>query len=265
MTDSEGLHRSAPTSGSRAPAARPPSRGRVRGSASAVTRFIRVAYGSPASSPAALGPAPGGRLRSLWRRLSTHGWKSPLGLTSITSVVAVLGLVVSSLFCYNILVRRHYDVLARRSDVEVMLQRRNDVTRNLERAITVERAHEVAVFGDVTQKRTPGRAPPAAAAVGAMPLPAGLPGALPIDRLLAIAEQYPLLRLGDNLQSLMQAVVDVEKDLGGARQAFVTATNEYLHEIHTFPSKLFAGIFGFRDVTFFETSGEAGRLVPLRF
>lgn len=250
----------------------------------AVTRFIRYAYGTEVPArPVHYYRRPS---RQYWQRIWAVHWMSPVGLASITGVAGVLVCLGLGFYCFNTLVKKSIDVQASGARVDVLMQRRNDLTRNLEKAIVAERRHETAVFEDVSHQRFPGRAAPPESAPPAQAVPAPslpvpsplapplLPPALPaasllpglsLEKLLAIVEQYPQVRLSENLQSLIQALVEVERDIGETRKKLVDAMNVYLHEVHTFPSKFFAGMFGFRDVQFFQAGPEAGHLVPVQF
>jgi LemA protein len=213
-------------------------------------------------------------------------WTSPVGLTWIASVACGLACTGLGFYCFNILAKKSIDVKASGARVDVLMQRRNDLSRNLENAIVAERRHETAVFEDVSHTRFPKQALPTEPTLPTQlaPAPSNLapsPGAPPqlpsalaapsllsglsLDKLLAIVEQYPQVRLSENMQSLIQAFVEVERDIGESRKKLVDAMNVYEHEIHTFPSKFFAGIFGFRDVQFFQAGPEAGHLVPVQF
>jgi LemA protein len=210
-----------------------------------VSRFIRSAYGTTTATYEA---------RRIGR--SARPWRGVLIVVGSTLGLAIGGL---GFYCYNLLVRAFIDVQAGRSRVAVLMQRRNDLTRNLEKAIIAERAHEALVFGEATRQRASQRGDRTAAA----PEPnAGALAGLPLDRLLAIAEQYPQVKLSDNMQSLIAALVEVERDLGTSRQKLVDIISVYLHNTHTYPCRWYAWAFGFRDVDFFDATAEAGRLAP---
>jgi LemA protein len=230
--------------------------------ANPVSRFIRAAYGSAL-------PARALRRRT-WRLRYLHlgGWNSPLTWSTACWALSSGILLWIGIYCYNDLVEKLIDIEAGRSRVAVLMQRRNDLYRSVETALRAERAHEASIFSEAAnnplrQKKTPpplpaaGNQPPDAASTGAL-------AGLSLEGLLAVAEQYPSIRLSENVQSLIAAAVEVEKDLGQTRQKLVDVTNIYLHQIHTVPGRWFAWMFGFDDVSFFQASNEAGRFVPIK-
>jgi LemA protein len=194
------------------------------------------------------------------QRIRLRARRFPMRLAGIASAATLILLIPLSVHCYNVLIRRYYDALAAHARVEVLLQRRDDLTRNLERVVSAVRTHEATLFADVTTKRANAHD----GAPKSTPTPMGM-GMLPLDRLLAVSEQYPVERLSEDVQPVTQALVEVERDLGIARQRSVEATNMYLHRVHTFPGNLYAWVFGFRALPFFEAAPEAGRLRPGQF
>ena len=74
---------------------------------------------------------------------------------------------------------------------------------------------------------------------------------------MAIAEQYPDLKLSTNFESLMAALVEVEKDLATERIKFNNEINIYTTNVVRFPCNIFAHIFGFELKPYFESTNEA--------
>jgi LemA protein len=224
-----------------------------------VSRFIRTAYGADL-------PARGGNRRpTRLRYIHIGGWNSPLTWSTACWALTSGVLLWVGIYSYNDLVKKLIDIDASRSRVAVLMQRRSDLLRNIETGLRAERTHEASIFSEAAnnplRQKSP---PPPLPAPGVKPPDAAALTGLPLDRLLAVAEQYPSVRLSDNVQSLIAATVEVEKDLGQSRQRLVDATNIYLHEIHTVPGRWFAWMFGFDDVSFFQASKEAGRFMPVK-
>jgi LemA protein len=238
-----------------------------------VTRIIRAVYG-PTVAPVPRGVPPVRRRRlSYWTRLRNYYQESPrrvwISLAVVTGILA-FGLTIRY---YNLLVRDHADALAARAKVEALIQRRADLAKTLEQVIVAHARHESTVFGNVAEKRVAlggagaGAALGAAgAAAGAAPRPADLMS-LPaqLGRLLAIAEQYPNLRLSENFQIVTKALVEVEKDLDQTRQRSVDAANRYIHHLDTFPGNLFGRLFGFHRLPYFEADAAAKQFAPVRY
>ncbi|NVL90046.1 MAG: LemA family protein [Desulfobacterales bacterium] len=197
--------------------------------------------------------------------------------------ILILALVAGgSIYYYNLLVSTEQDVLASKGKVHALLQRRNDISINLSKAVFDYSRHERGVFTAVVALRSilsekgitdskleellnnfekkgledSGKA--GEMAVGLDPVSA-------LSRLLAIAEQYPDLKLSSNFLSLMTALVEVEKDLAGERIKYNDAANVYTTNMAKFPINMYAWIFGFELQPYFEATDEAKRLKPIDY
>jgi LemA protein len=247
---------------------------------SAVTQILRAMVGGASAPPARIAPrpVPGARPRrrlTLRARLVQLYRERPRQVWLGAGIVLLLVLLGATIRYYNLLVCDHADALAARAKVQALVQRRADLARALEQTVLAHAKHETAVFRNVTEQRValagpPPPSAPAPAAAALVPPAAALTGlpdfaGLPLSKLLAIAEQYPQVRLGENLQAVIGALVDVEKDLAKVRQAHVDATNRYTHHLDTFPGNFFGRVFGFRDIPFFEADPAAQRFAPVTY
>jgi LemA protein len=191
-----------------------------------------------------------------WRFL-----RSRRAIALLSASTLVLLLVATSIYYYNQLVRRFAETEAAAAKVETLLQRRHDLTFSLEQAVIAARRHEASVVADVAAKRVqlgatgpaPSRSSPSLLQLA------------PSERILAIAEQYPGLRLSENYATLMQALVEVEKDLAGARLLAVDAADLYYRQLHTFPSSLCAKLFGFGEIPFYRATAAARDLAKAEY
>ena len=234
-------------------------------------------------------------------------------LTLIGTAIVLAG---GALYYYNVLVKSGQDVLAARGKVEALMQRRNDISINLSKAVLDYSRHERGVLTAVVAIRSmveegekrrlatengaagtlPG--PPAengktgggagreSASGGAVPsaLPAelgglaalmarpeaaalsgGADGLSGLNRLLAVAEQYPDLKLSVTFQSLMAALVEVEKDLAAERINYNDKVNVYTTNLMMFPLNICAYLFGFEPEPYFRAEPEARKLVPIPY
>jgi len=87
----------------------------------------------------------------------------------------------------------------------------------------------------------------------------------PLTRLLALAEQYPDLKLSNTFINLMTALIEVEKDLAMERIKYNDAVNVYTTNTAIFPINIFAVIFRFKDKPYFEATQEAQKLKPISY
>jgi LemA protein len=70
--------------------------------------------------------------------------------------------------------------------------------------------------------------------------------------LLAIAEAYPDLKASDNVQSLMEAIVEVEDEISRHRYTFNNIVQEYNTMQDTIPSSILAGYANASKVKYLE-------------
>ena len=226
----------------------------------------------------------------------------------LLAATAVLIMAVASIYYFNQLVNASHAVHRSEAQVDVLMQRRSDLTVNLAAAVLDYSMYERQVFAEVVRLRAMfgqddvrgirldellslNRRP----AAGALPLAggagmtalgadslaavggggAGAPSAIdpaPIGGpaasaslagLLAVAEQYPDLKLSVTFQSLMAAIVEVEKDLAAERLKYNEDVMAYMEFVRRFPSRIFATIFGFTGQGYFIADEHAQRFVPI--
>jgi LemA protein len=109
-------------------------------------------------------------------------------------------------------------------------------------------AHELQLLDEVARRRAEaGRAPgPAIAAQADLALGAAL------ERLLAVAENYPNLKASDNFLELQQELADVEEKIAYARRFYNQCAQEYNIRIQSVPTIYVARLCHFRPVEYFQ-------------
>ena len=163
----------------------------------------------------------------------------------IGGIVVVLLLV--GVFLFNRVVRLRNEVNTGWSNIDVQLKRRNDLIPNLVEAVKGYAAHERGVFEEVTAAR-------ATMAQAATPAQAGVADAQlgqALGRLFAVAEAYPDLKASQNFLQLQSDLTDTEDKIAAARRYYNATVLAYNNAIQTFPTLLFAGLFGFDGREFF--------------
>jgi len=175
----------------------------------------------------------------------------------IVAVVVVL-LVLWAIALYNRLVKANVAVDEGFAQIEVQLQRRNDLIPNLVATVKGYAAHESGTFEAVTQARALGEkattVPEVAAADGA--LTQALRG------LLAVAENYPDLKASANFLSLQEELSATENKVSFSRQFYNDAVRTLNTLIVTIPTKLFVGMAGVKPREFYEVPDAANRNAP---
>ena len=73
-----------------------------------------------------------------------------------------------------------------------------------------------------------------------------------LNKVIAIAENYPELKASEQFISLQNNLVKMESQLQAARRIYNTDVQRYNSAIQTDPSNIVAGIFGFKEKEFFQ-------------
>ena len=112
--------------------------------------------------------------------------------------------------------------------------------------------HEKTVFQRVTEAR--------AAAMGATSINDKVEAENMLTSALAglkvSLEAYPELKANENFLQLQGEISDIENKLAAVRRFFNSATRELNNAVQTFPSNLFAKMFGFKKEPMFEVPQE---------
>ncbi|MBF0234327.1 MAG: LemA family protein [Desulfamplus sp.] len=87
----------------------------------------------------------------------------------------------------------------------------------------------------------------------------------PLGKLMAVAEQYPDLKLSTTFNSLMLALIEVEKDLAAERLKYNDQVNKYTTITAMFPGNFFAWLFNFPERSYFDSTEDAKSLVPIGY
>jgi len=205
----------------------------------------------------------------------------------ITALLLII-CIAASVYYYNMLISTEQDVLAATGKVNALLQRRNDLSINLSQAVFDYSVHERNVLTGIVGIRTlmsknkgddfsnlsalmnehqnaeAAAEKEIAQKQAALPKKSSDPIAA-LARLMAVAEQYPDLKLSTTFQNLMTALIEVEKDLADERIKLNDAVNAYTTNRATFPINLYAYLFGFKDCPYYEATPDAKEFKPITY
>jgi len=175
-------------------------------------------------------------------------------------IYIVLGLLVLwAIFIYNsfvTLVNRTKEAWA---DIEVQLKRRYDLIPNLINTVKGYATHESGVFQKVTEARSQAmqaNTPAEHAASENM-----LTGAL--KSLFAVSEAYPDLKANQNFLELQRELSDTENKIQAARRFYNTNVRDLNIKMESFPSNMFAKVFGFAKMEFFDLADDDAAQQPV--
>ena len=174
-------------------------------------------------------------------------------------VIFGLALVVAGTILYNRLVRSRNRVDTAWSDIDVQLQKRHDLVPNLVKAVDQYAGYERATLDAVTRLRAE------AGRVADVGERGRIETALSegMQRLIAVAENYPDLKANENFLSLQSELAATENYLQFARRYYNGAVRDYNTMAATVPSNFVANWFGFRARRFFQKSSDEAANVPL--
>ena len=172
--------------------------------------------------------------------------------------VALVGYTVKS---YNGLVTLKQEVTQKESDIQTTLQRRADLIPNLVNTVKGYASHDESIMKEVSDAR--------AALVGANntgdQLAANEQMTSALNRLLAIAENYPDLKANTNFIQLQDELSGTENRITQARRAYNDAVKTYNTKIQRFPTSLIAGIFNFEAFDYFQANEGAQEVPSVNF
>src|SRR6187397_1593338 len=198
----------------------------------------------------------------------TMGCGVLLAILLFIVVIAALALGGS----YNRLVRLQQTVDQSWAQVQNVYQRRADLIPNLVNTVQGAANFEKSTLTEVTNARAsvgrvqidPNHAPVDAAKLQEFQQAQGqLSNAL--SRLLVVSERYPELRATQNFQNLQAQLEGTENRISVERGNFNSAVQEYNTAVRTFPTNLFAGMFGFQPRPFFEAQAGAEKPPTVNF
>ena len=180
-------------------------------------------------------------------------------LIVVIVLVVIVGLVLMAM--YNRLVRLRNRIENAWAQIDVQLQRRNDLIPNLVETVKGYAAHEKGVLEGVTQARaavTQAQGPAQTAAADNM-----LTGAL--KSLFAVSEAYPDLKANQNFLQLQEELQGTEDKIAYSRQFYNDAVRGYNTSLQSFPTNMIAGQFHFEAREYYEAEDGARGPVRVQF
>ena len=179
----------------------------------------------------------------------------------IIIVVVILGIIGLLVKYYNGLVNGRNRVENAWSQIDVQLQRRNDLIPNVVETVKGYAKHESSTFEKITQARA-GMAN--ATTVGEVAEADGiLTDAL--KSLFAVAEAYPELKANSNFIQLQDELSDTEDKISYARQFYNDAVLRYNNSCQQFPSNIIASAFNFKESEYYEAQDTARAAPKVEF
>lgn len=177
-------------------------------------------------------------------------------------LIVVLGLLLAiggySVMTYNRLVKLRENIPAAWSQVENVLQRRNDLIPNLVNTVKGYAKHEQQILKDVSEAlKSFNRATTVSDKLAADNSITSLLG-----RIMAISLQYPNLKADQQFLRLQDELSGTENRIAVERMRFNQMVQEYNTKVKTFPTNLVARMGGFNPSEDYFKAPEAAKQVP---
>ena len=175
----------------------------------------------------------------------------------IILVVIIVIIVLLLIKYYNGLVNGRNRVENAWSQIDVQLQRRNDLIPNIVETVKGYAGHENNTLTQVTQARAN------MANATSVREVAEADGMITdaLKSLFAVSEAYPDLKANQNFIELQEELSETEDKISYSRQFYNDTVLKYNNLCEQFPSSIIAGIFHFKKSEFFEAQ-EGTRAAP---
>lgn len=188
----------------------------------------------------------------------------------LVPLVIIAVLVLLGISSYNGLVSVEADTKTAWSKVESSYQRRNDLIGNLVKTVQGAADFEKGTLTAVIEARAkatsvtvdPANITPEQLAQFQQ-AQSGLTSSL--SRLLVTVEQYPDLKANQNFLELQSQLEGTENRINVERDRFNDAANIYDKKTRSFPSVIFAKLFGFKEIARFKSEAGAEKAPDVEF
>ena len=174
----------------------------------------------------------------------------------MTAVLIFLGVLVILILWavskYNSFVKFRNNRENAFADIDVQLKQRHDLIPQLVTTVKGYAAHEKETLEMVVNARN--------AAINAKNIDEKIVAESALTSALAglkvTVEAYPDLKANQNFLQLQAEISDIENKLSAVRRFFNSATKELNNAVQTFPSNIFANMFGFKKEQMFDLGTE---------
>lgn len=189
-------------------------------------------------------------------------------ITMLVLVGLLVLLAFNGMSSYNGMTQSSENVDGQWGNVETQYQRRFDLIPNLVSTVKAYANVEKETLIAVTEAR--------AAALGAMQKAGETGDIAEFDKstmvlggamrgLFGYTEQYPDLKSSQGFRDLQVQLEGTENRISKARTDYNETVKSYNKIVKMFPGKLWAGLFGFEDKSYFESTSEAAAAPAVNF
>jgi LemA protein len=178
----------------------------------------------------------------------------------VVGVLVLIALALGSTLIgdRNDLVMERESIKGAWSQVDVVLQRRNDLIPNLVATVKGISDHEQSVIDSVTKAR----AQMAGAQTPAEKIAADAQVTSALSRLLVVVENYPNIKANENFLRLQDELAGTENRIAQERRKYNEVVQKYDTDIALFPENIAASMFGFQREDAYFKADEAAKEAP---
>lgn len=187
---------------------------------------------------------------------------------SVIVVAAIAGFTLMS--SYNGLVKAEEEINSVWANVETQYQHRSDLIPNLVNTVKGQANFEKDTLTGVVEARakaTQTKIDPSNLTEEQLELFQQSQNQVgsALSRLLVSVERYPDLKAHEGFMNLQAQLEGMENRINVARNKFNVAAKEYNAKVRTFPTKLAAMIFGFKEKPYFKSVAGAENAPQVNF
>lgn len=159
-------------------------------------------------------------------------------------LIIIVILIISIIRRHNKIIKLQNKVKSSESGIDVYLSQRFDLIPNLVECVKGYTNHERELLENIVEQRT------------AYSYNKNLKKASELNnnlnKIIAVAENYPELKASDQFLDLQNNLVKMESQLQAARRIYNIDVQQYNSVIQTIPNNIVAGIFGFKEKEYFQ-------------
>ena len=182
-----------------------------------------------------------------------------ISLFVLLFIVPITGFIF--LLYYNSLVSMDEGVKSAFSNIDTLLQKRNDLIPNLVETVKGYAGHEKEIFERIADAGS--------RLAGAKTIPDKIATANEfssvLSRLLMVVENYPNLKADATFIKLMDELQNIENQISRYRQIYNDKVKKYNVSIRQFPESLIASMFHFGEAKYFEAPESAKEVPKVQF
>lgn len=213
--------------------------------------------------------------KSKKKKRATSPTRVELIITGVICIIIFL-FAFGAVYFYNIFINLEYNIQANLAQIDTQLQKRKNLIINLGTTVVEYTKHEREIFTYLGELRTATGGGNSETffediqnkfnnndQVSAILSEDPENWEKTLSGLMAIAEQYPDLKLSENFRAFMDAILEFEESIAQLRMTYNSSVNEYSTTKDQFPGCVFAFLFRSEEYSYFQVDEDTRRFIPI--